>query len=132
MRIPRSAVWHRFAIADTVVLPSPMAVNTSSSIAAFKASVRWCALIVWKKSCGDGCWAAEEVDMNFLSVLVRIYLCECAGDTNESGHARPSQRPSQPYSQLRHDCGAGPRFVGALRQCAKTCETGRLLQRESL
>src|SRR6185295_12659028 len=73
MRIPRSAVWQRFAIADAVVLPSPMAVNTSSSMAAFKASVRWCALIVWKNNWGDGCWAAEEVDMNFLS-LFRQYL----------------------------------------------------------
>jgi hypothetical protein len=36
-------------------------------MAAFKASVRWCALIVWKNNCGDGCWAVEELDMNFLS-----------------------------------------------------------------
>ncbi len=37
---------HRFAISAALVLPSPIAVNTSSSIPAFNASVRWCALIV--------------------------------------------------------------------------------------
>src|SRR6185369_3866353 len=132
MRIPRSAVWQRSAIADAVVLPSPMAVNTSSSMAAFKASVRWCALMVWKNNSGDGCWAAEEVDMNFLSYLDRIYLWRYAGDTNELGHARPSQRPPQPYSRLRDGCDAGPRSVAAPHPCAKTCETDRLLLRESL
>ena len=36
MRIPRYDVWHLAAIFAAVAFPSPMAVKTSSSIAAFK------------------------------------------------------------------------------------------------
>src|ERR1051326_564856 len=39
MRIPRSDVSQRFAISAAVVLPSPIAVNTPSSIPALRASV---------------------------------------------------------------------------------------------
>src|SRR5215813_3511805 len=110
MRIPRSAVWQRFAIAETVVLPSPMAVNTSSSMAAFKASVRWCALIIWKNSWGDGCcWALEELDMK-IPFCIDVYLYRYAADTIELVHARPSQPPPPPCLRLPDDCGASPRF----------------------
>jgi hypothetical protein len=40
MRVPRSDALQRSAILSAVVFPSPIAVNTSSSIAAFNASVR--------------------------------------------------------------------------------------------
>src|SRR5215203_4491706 len=79
MRMPRSAAWQRFATAAAVVLPSPIAVNTSSSIAAFKASVRWCALIVWKNNSGDGCWAVEEVDIEFLALFMIHVIWEIRG-----------------------------------------------------
>src|ERR1043166_502852 len=69
-RIPFSEALHRFAISAGVVLPSPIAVNTSSSIPVFKASVRMCALIVWKNNCGDGCGAAE-VDMKIPFLICR-------------------------------------------------------------
>src|SRR5215510_3315086 len=106
-----------------VVLPSPMAVKTSSSIAAFKASVRICALIVWKNSWGDGCWAAEEVDIKipslfFESVLIRENLWP---NPTESAHVKPSQPPRQPCSRLPDDCDASLRSATALRRCAKTC-----------
>src|SRR6185503_7708907 len=55
MRMPRSAAPQRCAISAGVVLPSPIAVKTSNSIADFKASVRWYALIVWNKRAGLGC-----------------------------------------------------------------------------
>jgi len=58
IRVPRSEAALRLAISGAVVFPSPIAVNISNSIADFSASVRWCALMVWKKSCGDGCWVA--------------------------------------------------------------------------
>src|SRR6185437_14903458 len=130
MRMPRSEASQRFAIVAAVVLPSPMAVNTSSSMAAFKASVRWCALIIWKNNCGDGCcWAVEELDIK-IPFCVGIYLYRYAADTIELVHAKPSQPLPRPCLRLADDCGASPRSVTAPRPCAKTCETDRPLRRE--
>src|ERR1700757_5451776 len=61
VRTPRSAASHRFAIVAAVVLPSAMAVNTSSSTAVFSASVCWCAFMALKKRSGVGCYGGMAV-----------------------------------------------------------------------
>jgi hypothetical protein len=52
--MPRSDALHFAAISRTVPAPSSIAVNTSSSSAAFIAAVRWCAKMVSKYNSGEG------------------------------------------------------------------------------
>ena len=52
--MPRSGHWQRAAISAAVDGVPPMAVKSPRSTAAFNAAVRWNALIVSKKSCGEG------------------------------------------------------------------------------
>jgi hypothetical protein len=62
MRTPRSAALHALAISTAVWLPRAMAVNRSSSMAAFSAKARWYPWMVLKIWTGLGwltgiCWA---------------------------------------------------------------------------
>ena len=60
--------WQRFAIAAVVVLPSPIAVNTSRSTAVFSASVWWYAFMALKKRSGVGCCGGMAVAIDISPV----------------------------------------------------------------
>src|SRR2546421_4244585 len=82
MRIPRSAVSQRAANSSGVCAPSAIAVNTSSSIAALRAAVRWYALTVSKKNSGEGCRACSDMSNH----------PECFGIKKSGGILPPAPR----------------------------------------
>src|SRR5689334_3988257 len=84
--------------------------------------------MVWKKSCGDGCWATE-VDIGSTSLL-RISN-ESAADFSGSVRVELIPPRSQPSARLGDGSVADRQFAGALRRFEKTCETDRLLPRAS-
>src|SRR5438270_7836376 len=77
--MPRSDDWQRSAMAETVCLPSSIAVNNSTSTAAFTAAVRVYANIASNNNSGLGADCALMVSAPFARTDILAYGRQIAG-----------------------------------------------------